>query len=62
MMFKFTGPVFKILFLRANLSESELLAERDGIFTVHRVATVHAEILAFVHGFNMQVSLDSAVF
>ena len=62
MLFKFTGPVFKILLLRANASESERLAERDGSFTVYRVATVYAEILVFVRGFNMQVSLDSAVF
>ena len=62
MLFKFMGPLFKILFLRANASESERLAERDGSFTVYRVATIHAKILVFVHGFIMQVGLDSAVF
>ena len=50
LLFKFTGPVFKILFLQANVSESECLAERDGSFTVYRVASVHVEILVFVPG------------
>ena len=60
MLFEFTGPIFKILFLRANASER--LAERDGSYTVYQVATVHAEIPVFVCGFNMQVSLDLVVF
>ena len=62
MLFEFKGPIFKNLFLQANASESERLTKRDGSFTVYQVATVHAEILVFVRGFDMQVSLDSAIF
>ena len=61
-MFEFTGSVFKVLFLRANASEAERLAKRNGSLTVYRVATVHAKVLVFVRGLNMQVRLDSAVF
>ena len=61
-MVKLTGSISKILFIRANALESECLAERDGSFTAYWVATVHEEILVFVHGFNMQVSFDLAIF
>ena len=62
MLFKFAGSILKNLFLRANASESERLAIRDGSFTVNGVATIHAKILMFVRGFDMQVSPDPAVF
>ena len=52
MLFKFTGPIFNILVLRANASESERLTQWNGSFTVERVATVHAEILVLSVGFT----------
>ena len=62
MLFEFAGSILKNLFLRANASESERLAIKDRSFTVSGVANIHAKILVFVRGFNMQVSPDSAVF
>ena len=50
MLFELVIPILRNLFLRAKLSESECLAVRDRSFAVHRVASVHAEILVFVRG------------
>ena len=62
MLFEFAGPILKNLFLRTNTSESERLAIGDGSFTVNGVATLHAKILVFVCGFNMQVGPNTAIF
>ena len=40
----------------------ERLAIRNGCFAMFRVATVHPEILVPVHGFDVQASLDPAIF
>ena len=58
---KFVGPIPKNLFLQTNISESERLAVGNGSFAVYGEATIHAKVLAFVRGFNMQVSPDPAV-
>ena len=59
--FQFAGPILKNLFLQTNMSESERLAVRNESFTVFGVAAIHANVLVFVHGFDMQVSLNPAV-
>ena len=60
-LFQFAGPILKNLFLRANTSKSERLAVRNGSFAVFRVAAIHAKVLVFVRGFDMQVRLNPAV-
>ena len=62
MLFEFAGPILETLFLRANVSESEHLAIGNGSFAVHGVATIHAEILVLVRGFDVQISRDPAFF
>ena len=62
MLFEFVGPILQNLFIRANKSESERLATEYRSFIVCEVATIHAKILVFVRGFNMQVNPDPTVF
>ena len=62
MLFHFAGPILKDLFLRTNTSESERLAVWNGSFAVFGVAALHAKVLVFVRGFDMQVRLNPAVF
>ena len=62
LFFKFVTPIPKNLFLRTDTLESERLAVEDGRFVVYGVATIHAMVLVFVRGFNMQVCLDQAAF
>ena len=38
------------------------MAIGDGSFAVYEMATIQVKILVFVRGFNMQVSLDLAIF
>ena len=60
-LFQVTGSSAKIFLLQADSSETERLAVWDGGFTMHRVATIHAEILMFVRGVHMKVCTDLPV-
>ena len=44
-LFEFASPILKTLVLRANVSELERLAIRDGILTVCGAASIHVKIL-----------------
>ena len=61
MLFQFEGPILKNLLLRTNPSKSELLAVQNGSFAVFSIAVIHAKVLVFVGGFDMQVRLNPAV-
>ena len=60
-LLQFVGPILKNLFLQTNMSESECLAVWNGSFTVIGVAAIHAKVLVFAYGFDMQVRLNPAV-
>ena len=54
-LFTFAGRIPKNLFLQTNTSESERLAIGNGSFAVYGVENIHAKVVVFVRGFNMQV-------
>ena len=56
--FKFPGLLDEIFILRTDSSEAERLTIRDGCLAVLGMATIHTEIMVFVRGFDVQVSLD----
>ena len=59
--FEFAGPLDEVFLLQTDSSEAEGLAVRDGFLAVLGMATIHTEILVFVRGFDMQVSLDPVI-